>query len=212
MHSCNRQGWNVETKSKEELARLLQWPLIKNLGTQECLPNCAGAGTRRVSDLGRHVYISITKSIGDREANPSKSRRIIITGRLLRTTVRCQELNVWIVRRNHNIAKKGKVYPYCGITCAVEAGALGEAKKNANCLTMTWYRRKTGTGRTQYGDDWHLSRGDVGRGFQTRICVQEGVCSGCSLCVFEGIQWSATGHGVHIQRLGSSSLQVRGRR
>jgi hypothetical protein len=27
--------------------------------------------------------------------------------------------------------EKGKVHPYCGITCAVEAGALGEPKQNA---------------------------------------------------------------------------------
>ena len=27
--------------------------------------------------------------------------------------------------------EKGKVHPYCGITCAAEAGALGEPKQNA---------------------------------------------------------------------------------
>jgi hypothetical protein len=27
--------------------------------------------------------------------------------------------------------EKGKVHPYCGITCATEAGALGEPKQNA---------------------------------------------------------------------------------
>jgi hypothetical protein len=122
-----RNPTNVATKSKEEMARLAAKTIaqkLKDAGVPtdlcwrwftsgECrLPSCFHKHTEQYRGQGGKSDDVHDETVAEADGPVPGTK-----------CLNCKE--------EPQYREKGKVHPYCGITCAAVAGALGEPKQNA---------------------------------------------------------------------------------
>jgi hypothetical protein len=131
VHDTPKNTTNVATKSKEEIARLAVMTIaqkLKDTGVPTDLCWRWYTTGQCPWTVCVHKHSEEYRGQGVKPAEEQKDQENRVSTEEDGPVIGTKCLNC---KEEPQYREKRKVHPYCGITCAVEAGALGEPKQNA---------------------------------------------------------------------------------